>query len=209
MKKARLTIAICTYNRNHLIEGCINSILVQKKQAISFPEIIVIDNFDNNLNHRDLQDICSRFTDVRLFFEKRAGLSHARNKAISLCKSDFIAFLDDDALAQSGYINKLLHTIDTFSFDCFGGSITSTWIYGRPRWLPEDYGNKPALSETTSNINEGYIWGSNMVFKLASLKALNGFPVDKSIRVDKLGHFHPNYRITLVHKTYDPSGLRI
>jgi glycosyltransferase involved in cell wall biosynthesis len=93
------------YNHANYLEQCIDSAI---NQVIPFDEIVIVDDCSPDPS---VQKILSKYkkTDrVRLYKNKEnLGIASTQNYAISLCNSDFIAFLDcDDYLereARAGF----------------------------------------------------------------------------------------------------------
>lgn len=185
-----LAIVICTYNRNELLEQCLDSLLLQNSVDKAW-SVIVVNNHPTPLP----QNICymiDQFQDGQKMDVLQAGLSIARNAAINRTDSQWLAFLDDDARVPDDYIAKVFSIIKEADFDCFGGGIRSWWYYGRPKWLDENYGSKPDLRSSKGLINEGYNWGSNIVIKKSALVNVDGFPEYIGMKGDHIGYSAEN-----------------
>jgi glycosyltransferase involved in cell wall biosynthesis len=92
MNNPLVSIIIPTYNRPDYLERAVTSVLKQTYEKI---EIIIID--DHSVN--DLSKIINKFQDPRIKFYRNKtnrGSVYSRNRGISLCKGDYINFLDDD-----------------------------------------------------------------------------------------------------------------
>ena len=135
-----LTIVICTYNRAHILPEALSSLL---RQIVS-PEkysLLIIDNNSTDNTQEIIESFKDKFADIRIVVENNQGLSHARNRALKECQTEWIAFLDDDAKAHPDWVETILQTIEKGDFDGFGGPYYAWHHYGAaPRWLPEDFG---------------------------------------------------------------------
>lgn len=82
-----------TRNRPELLAEAIASVLAQ---SFSDFEMLVVDDG----SHPPAQAVVARFADPRLryIFQRHAGRSAARNRALATALGEFIAFLDDDDL---------------------------------------------------------------------------------------------------------------
>ena len=92
MNDPLVSVIIPTYNRPDYLERAVSSVLKQTHENI---EVIIID--DHSVN--DLSHMISKFQDPRIKSYKNKtnrGSVYSRNRGISLCRGDFINFLDDD-----------------------------------------------------------------------------------------------------------------
>jgi len=72
---------------------------------------------------------------TRYVFEPGAGSSYARNRAVSEARSDFILFIDDDAVAESAWVIEMLTAIHRHKLDTACGMVLPRWSRTPPRWL--------------------------------------------------------------------------
>ncbi|MBD3201963.1 MAG: glycosyltransferase [Candidatus Lokiarchaeota archaeon] len=92
MNTPLVSIIIPSYNRPHLLQRAIKSVL---KQTYSNLEIIVID--DNS--DKDLFCIIDQFKDERIIYyrnKENKGAPYSRNRGIGVSKGNYINLLDDD-----------------------------------------------------------------------------------------------------------------
>lgn len=141
----KISCVICTYRRTDVLEGAIQSVINQTLDPKLY-EIIIVDN-----NSQDnTPDIVKPYTElsshkVVYILEEKVGLSYARNTGIDNAQSEIIAFIDDDAEADSKWLEALLVAYES-SADIWavGGKILPIWDAERPQWLED--GNLRALS---------------------------------------------------------------
>ena len=105
--KLTITATICTRDRPELLTRALKSLIEQSRPADS---IIVIDNAPSNNQTREI--ICNHFSNVEYFREELPGLDFARNKAIEVTRTDVIAFLDDDAVADKDWVKNYLQAFE-------------------------------------------------------------------------------------------------
>lgn len=87
----KVSVVIPTYNRAHLIQKSIRSVLNQTYKNL---EVIVVDDSDDDTEKR-----VKEINDARLIYiknPKRMGVSTARNIAINVSTGELIAFQDSD-----------------------------------------------------------------------------------------------------------------
>jgi glycosyltransferase involved in cell wall biosynthesis len=100
----RVSVAISTYNRAHLVGRAIRSALAQT--AGDFELIVVDDGSDD-----DTQAVLAAVDDSRLRIarhERNQGISRTRNTALGLARGEWIAFLDDDNEWVPEYLERQL-----------------------------------------------------------------------------------------------------
>lgn len=102
-----ISVVIPTYNRYEVLKRALNSVYAQTYQP---SEVIVIDDGSTDNTSQILQD----FSSIIYKYQKNSGVSSARNLGISLCKNEWIAFLDsDDAWHEEKLANHVaLHGSD-------------------------------------------------------------------------------------------------
>jgi len=91
-------VIICTRNRAEVLKRCLTSVAAQQPD-----EIIVVDNAPADDSTRRLV-AGSAATYV---CEPAVGLSRARNRGALASSADVVAFIDDDAMAEPGWLEAL------------------------------------------------------------------------------------------------------
>lgn len=117
-----ISIAIATYNRSALLRRALESLSQLASNPTFQTEVVVIDNGSTD----DTRNVAASFSTphlpVRWFFEEKAGLPFARNRAVEEARGDWIAFFDDDQLAAPNWLNRLFDTAQAEKLLCVGGS---------------------------------------------------------------------------------------
>lgn len=67
------------------------------------------------------------------------GLSGGRNTGLGLATGEIVAFLDDDAEADPGWLAALVAPYTDERVIGTGGKVVPVWATGRPRWMPEEF----------------------------------------------------------------------
>lgn len=97
--RPHISVVVCTRDRRALLEQCLTAL---RKQIYPDFEVLVIDNAPCE----PARDICVRFG-ARYIVEPIAGLTHARNAGARAARGELIAYTDDDAVADSGWLAGL------------------------------------------------------------------------------------------------------
>ena len=97
------------------------------------------------------------------------GLSGARNIGIRASRGDVIAFLDDDAIAESEWIENLVNTYIELNAFAVGGKILPIWLSRKPDYFPDEIGwlvgytHKGFVEKKVVEVRNTF--GPNMSFK--------------------------------------------
>lgn len=117
LNNMKISVIICAYNEEDLIEKSINSILEQDFPKTDY-EVIVINDASSDRTH-DLAANCFAVCKVKfpelstcLVDIRHGGLSVARNVGVSLATSDILAFIDADALAKDDWLKQIVRVFD-------------------------------------------------------------------------------------------------
>ena len=118
LKKATISVVICTRNRSDHLKKCVLSIL---QQSYLPKEIIIVDDASkDDLNVYDffkneflaLKYRLSKFinsVDIILVKNKEnTGVTASRNTGIKIASGDIVAFLDDDSFAHRSWLKNLV-----------------------------------------------------------------------------------------------------
>jgi glucosyl-dolichyl phosphate glucuronosyltransferase len=144
------------------------------------------------------------------------GLSGARNSGVAAASAEVVAFLDDDAIPDADWIERLGSVYMDPSVLGVGGAVRPRWVDGEPRWFPDEFlwvvgcthSGMPKERQAVRNVI-----GANMSFRRAPLDEVGGFRTEFG-RVGKdtagaeetdvcirIGAAHPEGRIV-----YEPAA---
>jgi len=114
IKNPLITIAIPTYKRPFFLKQAIDSALNQYDPICEY-EVIVVDNEAEFSYETDTEKLLKTYTDSRLIYfknEKNLGMFGNINRCIELARGKWVAFLHDDDLLKSSYINKIIKLLN-------------------------------------------------------------------------------------------------
>ena len=106
-KKKNISCIIATHDRDEFLKGAIQSVLKQTQPPL---EIIVV----NNIPNKQTQEIVRKIAETSqvqinyLEHNMRGRGSISMNVAASKAKGEFIAFLNDDDLWETDYLEKMI-----------------------------------------------------------------------------------------------------
>jgi len=107
-----VSIALCTYNGEKFLERQLNSLLEQDYENI---EIVAVDDCSTDNTQKILRDYALKDKRLKIYQNDR-NLGHTPNfeKAINLCKGDYIALADQDDIWEKNKISTMMK----FAEDC-------------------------------------------------------------------------------------------
>jgi len=211
----RLSVVICTWNRERLLEGALEA-LVAQHDAPSH-EILVVDNASPDRTREVVEQIAANHPQVQYIFEPRPGLAHARNAGVQRATGAIVAFTDDDVRVAHDWMARIVDAFERWpDAACIGGPVmplcfepVPLWLT-RDQWAPlgvQDYGAEPFRVDSGRPI---CLIGANLAFRRTALDALGGFNASLQ-RVGDGGGSTEDHDLHLrlwaagLHGMYDPS----
>jgi glycosyltransferase involved in cell wall biosynthesis len=148
-------------------------------------EIIVVDNNSTDDTWRTVDHIqgISSTVPLHYVFEKQQGLSHARNTSVVNAQGKFVAFLDDDGVAESNWLLELWRAIRSApDIVCAYGQTLPRWEVEPPGWLDSRFGlyvgfyDLKSISRRRKDAVLG--GGGNAIYLREAVLTAGGFPID-------------------------------
>lgn len=146
-----------------------------RSQSHDAQEIVVVVDHNDEL----LEWARERWPDlVAVPNEEARGLSGARNTGVARATGDVIAFLDDDAVAEPEWIERMAAAYGRDEVLAVGGAVEPHWAASPPGWFPEEFGwvvgcsyrGLPDRPERVRNVI-----GANMSFRRDVFDRVGGF----------------------------------
>lgn len=129
-----ISAVVCThrFERWPWLLECLASLEQQTLQPL---EIIVV--VDGKPEIRELLRQRSGLT-ITLSTPRPSGLSAARNLGLTRASGTYVAFLDDDAVADASWLETLRAVLEDDTVAAAGGSSVPNWEGKQPPWIPEE-----------------------------------------------------------------------
>jgi len=180
MKPASASVVICAYTEQRWSQlvAAVDSVRTQTKTA---HQLIVVIDHNEELQARAR----SEMPDAMVVANRGpSGLSGGRNTGVEVATGQVVAFLDDDAVAERDWLERLTEAFASPAVAGAGGLAVPNWSTHRPRWFPEEfywvlgcsYRGMPTSRERIRNPI-----GCNMAFRREVFAVIGGFRGDFGI----------------------------
>ena len=169
-----ISVIICAYTEerwNDLV-AAVESIQQQDTPPC---EIIVVIDHNPSLLQRARNQIPGV---IVIENEELRGLSGARNSGIAAARGTWLAFLDDDAIAEPDWLTWLSHYHENPEVLGVGGKVEPLWSGKQPAWFPEEFSwvtgcSYRGLPETTAVVRNPF--GGCTCYRREVFEAVGGF----------------------------------
>lgn len=165
---AVISVVMCTVGKAASAADCVASVLAQKLRHGMTLEIIVVDNSVSGVARQWVEAAAAAGDPVRYVHEPRPGISQARNAGVDAARGEFLAFIDDDEVAEPDWLQNLHRALETHSADIATGPVVPIFE-GMDRLgfdpTPFFYGEREAME--TGGVLEAARTG-NVLFRVAS-----------------------------------------
>ena len=107
----KFSVIIPLYNKESYLSQTLNSV---KGQTYKDFEVIIVDDgsLDRSLSIANSYKTDSRF---KVYHLQNGGVSKARNYGISVCKGDYICFLDADDVWNKNYLSEAAYLLNKYA----------------------------------------------------------------------------------------------
>ncbi len=121
--KPDVSIVLCTCDRAHLLAQSLPSLLKQLTQELFTYEVLVVDDGSTDDTAAVVALIKATYGAANLRYEYKpgGGVADARNFGVRHAAGEWIAFFDDDQLAESDWLMNLFNFAQAHQAVCVGG----------------------------------------------------------------------------------------
>lgn len=125
MTPMRVDVIVTTYNRASMLREAVESLLNQETRGACSPEILVVDNGSTDGTRAVVESLAARSPfAVRYFCERAKGVAHARTRGVREATGEWLAFFDDDQLAEPRWLSELIAVARLTGAQGVGGRVT-------------------------------------------------------------------------------------
>jgi GT2 family glycosyltransferase len=175
----KISAIICTFKRPDYLRHALRSLCEQSLPRDQY-EIIVVDN----AVEAEVEQLVKEFQDGRINLayvgESEVGLSRARNTGSKIAAGRYVAYMDDDARADTHWLEALVDAFEKFPAPAaVGGRVWLDWQGEKPAWLSDRYLSLYTCvdhgAEARSLENGEFLVGANLAFEKEALLLVGGF----------------------------------
>lgn len=180
-----LTVCICTHDRPRYLRDCLDGLRHQTIAEDRFA-VLIVDSATAEPARSELRDLLRQFPAAHMIRIDEPGVSAARNAGARAATTEYIAYIDDDAIPSETWVEAILDAINERGRDrpaLLGGRILPKWEALLPSWWPpalrgllsiiEHEGTGEYRSNELPPALEPY--GCNMTVHVRSLLDVGGF----------------------------------
>ena len=132
-----LTVCICTHDRPRYVRDCLDGLRRQSLPPEKFG-VLIVDSGTPEPGRAELIVLARSYAGARLIRVDEPGVSAARNAGAEAAGTEYIAYIDDDAIPAETWVESILHAL-TLTGDppaVLGGRILPEWEAPLPAWWP-------------------------------------------------------------------------
>jgi hypothetical protein len=180
-----ITVALCTRARLHYVSRCIGALAALSADSPPW-RLLVIDNDVTGASAARLKELIAPFPASRYVACAKEGISHARNAALAEAAEGWIAFLDDDAVPDTGWLAGFAaaYRDAPAGTAVIAGRIDPDYEVPLPAWWPPSMMGILSVQPVAGRGRIGHdplpgpVWAiaANLAFAIAPLVAAGGFP---------------------------------
>jgi len=212
-KTVDISVVVVTYNRAGMLRQALKTLVNQVTEDKFSCEILVIDDGSTDMT----ADIVDNFVgnspkSVRYVYKEHGGEGDARNKGVSEARGEWIAFFDDDQLAEPVWLAELYKIAQEKGVACVDGPLLlklpdSSHLHLGPK-SRKLLGEKIFAPNTGLHLPTYYVGAGNVLIRKSLFEELGLFDVtfrqgvdtDFFWRLEKNGfHFYYSPRAVGYH----------
>ena len=149
-----ISFCIATFERPQGLRRLLESLMAFAAQPEPRIEIVVVDNSARASARATIDALQSRFARLRYFIEPVQNISHARNRAVTEARGEWVAFIDDDEIAGDAWLAAYWQSTRTHPADGYFGPVLPRLEMEPPSWL------KPELFLSLPRPEHGVVLGA-------------------------------------------------
>lgn len=138
-ERVLLSVCLCTLNRIDFLPRTLRSLALQELPSGCDLEIIVVDNDAAGSARTVINQFVESYPTLRVDYSIQAqrNISLARNQSVARASGDFLYFIDDDEIAQPGWMSMMYDTLIEHNADAISSDVRAMYEPGVPDWVKQ------------------------------------------------------------------------
>jgi len=134
--KEHISVCICTYRRNQMLERLLRKMAVQKTEDLFDFSVVVVDNDAAGPAGETVAGLQEELDlNITYGIEPEQTIPAARNHALRLARGNYIGIIDDDEFPPQHWLVTMYRAIHTFDVDGALGPVYPFFEKQPPAWL--------------------------------------------------------------------------
>lgn len=176
----RVSVVLCTHtlDRYDVFTEAVESI---RDQTHDDTELVLVSDGSQAVCDRLRTDWGSRDDVLVHCNDANVGLLESRNNGARAATGEVVAFIDDDAVADAEWVERLVRAYEEEDALAAGGKMAPEWVAGRPAFLPAEFYWLVGVTQRGFADGPGEVrntFGSNISFRRDVFLELGGFDTE-------------------------------
>ena len=133
----KVSILICTYNRAELLDKLLQVLVHQDFEGEH--EIVIVDNNSTDGTKAVAEKwmpLANPKCPIRyVFAAAKQGISYARNVSVDAADGNVVAFIDDDAIPEKNWLQRIIDNFADETVAAVGGKVIPAWSEPPSDWI--------------------------------------------------------------------------
>jgi glycosyltransferase involved in cell wall biosynthesis len=130
-----VTVGICTYRRPSLSQT-LESVAGQRQLEGVELSVLVVDNDESGYARNIVESFSSMHSMTVLYeIEARKNIATARNRCLQSASTDWLAFIDDDEIAEPSWLARLIEVAVEHRAHAIFGQVVPVYAADSPSWI--------------------------------------------------------------------------
>lgn len=165
MNPFRISVVLCTYNREAYIRRSLDSLIAQSLDDSEYEIIVIVDGSTDNTADIVTNEYADKYKNINaLIFAKNMGIGVGPRVGIHIAKSPWIVRMDDDCIADKDWLLKIKEHIQA---DPELVAIEGKTFCRKKTLTP--------FTHTSINEKGGLYWGCNFAYKRETALAVGSY----------------------------------
>lgn len=162
LQQTAVTVVLCTFNRQEMLRAALKSLFNLRTGPDFGYEILIVDDGSTDETAAVVGSMMnSSPIELRYIRQDNGGVATARNTGVRHARGNWIAFFDDDELADRDWLVQLVAVANSTNADCVGGPsllmLPGQSDISLPQTIRRLLGENPVMRERLP----GRRWGSD------------------------------------------------